>query len=139
MELQHSTTSLNTKQKNLKQNNTAYKADMEKLESEIKVLEQQMSETNHQNGQLEQLQERHRVLTTEIRDMSNKVNLQFDGNSVDPQGTLPGGSVSNDVLFLDGAGQHNIIKKQIIAKQKELNQLTIQMVSNFFSSNFVEC
>ena len=89
----------------MEENDTAYKKDKEKLEREIKALEQQMSETHHQNGQLEQLQKCHRVLTTEISDMSNEVNLQFDGNLVDPQGTLSGGSDSNDVPILDGAGQ----------------------------------
>lgn len=81
MELKHSTTSLNTKQKDLKQNDTAYEKDkaiIEKSEREIKALEQQMSKIRYQDGQLEQLQERHRVLTTEIRDMRNEVNRKFD-------------------------------------------------------------
>ena len=101
----------------MEENDTAYKKDKEKLEREIKALEQQISETHHQNGQVEQLQKCHRALTTKIRDMSNEANLKFDGNLVDTQGTLFGGSVSNGVPILDVAGQHYIIKKQIIAKQ----------------------
>lgn len=81
MELKHSTASHSTKQRDLKHNDTAYEKDkaiIEKTEREIKALEQQMSRIAYQDGQLEQMQERHRVLTTEIRNMRNDVNRKFD-------------------------------------------------------------
>lgn len=53
--------------------------------------------------------------------------ITLDGDVVDPQGTLSGGSVSKDVPILDGAGQHNKIKKDMNVKQHELNQLSNQI------------
>jgi hypothetical protein len=76
MELKHSTASLNSKQKELKSNDSAYLKDkeiIEKTQKENKVLEQQMGQVHYQDGQMETMQDRQHELNQESRKLKKLI------------------------------------------------------------------
>lgn len=76
MELKYSQETLNSRQKETKTNDTAYLKDKEviqKTEKDMKILEDQLSKIDYQDGQLEEMKERATTLSLECRQIRSEI------------------------------------------------------------------
>jgi structural maintenance of chromosome 2 len=91
MELKYCKTSLTTKERNLKTNDSAYNKDQEVIknsEKEIKNLENQLTKVQYRDGELEELVQKRDELTRECRGLRSNMDRQnaskFDFQYSDP-------------------------------------------------------